>query len=181
MDSTTLTSTDTFIRYTSEIAAAITLPAAARALVGSAPLTTPQTVAVTTACGALATRIALLRFIAGPSDADPDAVTGIDPFTEPMPAALLGGGPPPDRARVRLAGDRCVESWRRWSGAAGSGQSVGGVAGALGLGAWCSWALGSELRATIRARYALDLCPADSLAMLVLRACRARRRPTWSA
>lgn len=179
MDSQTLSPPDPFIRYSHEIAAAVTVPAAARALVGASALTTAEAAAVTTACGALSTRIALLRFLAVPGAADPGAVRGHDPFTEPMPPALLGRGPMPDRDRVRLAGDRCVEAWRTWIADAGSGQSPVGVAGALSLAAWCSWALGSELRASTRARYALDLAADDPLATLVLRACRARRRAAW--
>ncbi|PZE65703.1 hypothetical protein [Curtobacterium sp. MCBD17_021] len=179
MDTTTPTSAAPFLRHSHEIAAAITLRAGARALVGPAPLSAAAAVVVTTTCGALATRIALLRFLADPSPADASGLTGVDPFTEPMPAALLGRGPAPDPDRVRRAGDRCVEAWRAWSRTGGSGQTVVGVAGALALGAWCSWALGSELRAATRARYALDLGADDPLATLVDRMCRTRRPPAW--
>jgi hypothetical protein len=168
-----------FIRYSHEIAAAITLPAGARALIAPGPLTVAGGVAITTACAALSTRLALLAFLADPHADEPIGITGHDPFTEPIPPALLGRGPAPDRDRVRRAGDRCVEAWRRWSQTDDSGQSVVGVSGALGLGAWCAWALGSELRAATRARYALDLRDDDPLARLVLRSCGVHVRPAW--
>jgi hypothetical protein len=179
MDTTTANRPTSSRRYSHEIAAAVTLRAAARALVDPTPLTTAGAVAVTTSCGALASRIALLRFLAGPAPPAPTSVVPVDPFREGMPVALLGGGPPPDRARVRLAGDRSVECWRTWTRTDDGGQTAVGVAGALALGAWCSWALGSELRAATRARYALDVRGDDPLAMLVDRLCRTRRGPAW--
>jgi hypothetical protein len=168
-----------FVRHSHEIAAAVTLPSGARALVATGPLTAAGSIAVTTACAALSTRVALLRFLADPDADEPIGITGHDPFTEPLPPALLGRGPVPNRERVRRAGDRCVEAWRRWSQDRDSGQSVVGVGGALGLGAWCAWALGSDLRATTRARYALDLRGDDPLARLVLRSCSVGVRPAW--
>jgi hypothetical protein len=121
----------------------------------------------------------LLRFLADPGPVHTTTVSAVDPFTEPMPSALLGRGPAPDRGRVRSAGDRCVDAWRVSLAEVGRGRPDVGVAGALALGAWCSWALGSELRATTRARYALDLAADDPLATLVLRMCRLRRRAAW--
>ncbi|PZE80867.1 hypothetical protein [Curtobacterium sp. MCBD17_032] len=194
MDSTTAKRPASSPRYSHEIAAAVTLPAAARALVDTAALTTADAIAVATGCGALATRIGLLRFLADPDRVASGTVAPVDPFCDGMPAALVGRGPSPDRDRLRHAGDRCVESWRIMTrtadgvrathgvppvvAVAGVSGAVG-VAGALALGAWCSWALGSELRAATRARYALDLRADDPLAMLVDRLCRIRRRPAW--
>ncbi|PZF14731.1 hypothetical protein DEJ25_03505 [Curtobacterium sp. MCPF17_011] len=178
-DTSTGPTTPTSPRHSHEIAAAVTLPSAARALVAPGPLTTAGGIAVTTACGALSTRVALLGFLADPDADDPIGISGHDPFTDPMPSALLGSGPEPDRDRVRRAGDRCVDAWRQWSGDRDSGQSVVGVGGALGLGAWCAWALGAELRAETRARYALDLRADDPLAQLVLRSCTLGIRAAW--
>ncbi|PYY35207.1 hypothetical protein DEJ16_08305 [Curtobacterium sp. MCJR17_055] len=180
METTTIsTTTDPYTRHTREIAAAVTLPAAARALVAPEDLSASGAVAVTTACGALATRLALVRFLADPGPMDAADVRPLDPFSEPTPSALHGSGPEPDRDRVRTAGDRCVEAWRRWTRSSDSGLSEIGVAGALALGAWCSWALGSELRATTRARHALAVRADDPLAGLVLRTCRAGARAAW--
>jgi hypothetical protein len=172
-------STTTFPRYSHEIAAAVTLPSGARALVAPGPLTVAGGIALTTACAALSTRLALLAFLADPDVDEPTGITGHDPFTDPMPPALVGSGPEPDRERVRRAGDRCVDAWRRWSQDRDSGQSVVGVAGALGLAAWCAWALGSEARARTRSRYALDLRGDDPLAHLVLRSCTLGVRAAW--
>ena len=168
-------------RHSHEIAAAITLPSAARALVAPASLTAAGGIALTTACAALSTRLALLAFLADPDTDEPTGIRGHDPFTDPMPPALLGSGPEPDRDRVRRAGDRCVEAWRFWTQDGDSGQSVVGVGGALGLGAWCAWASGSGLRAETRARYALDLRDDDPLAQLVLRSCTLGVRTRWRA
>jgi len=169
----------TFLRYSHEIAAAVTLPSGARALVAPGPLTAAAGIALTTACAALSTRLALLAFLADPQADEPMGITGHDPFTEPTPPALVGAGPEPDRERVRRAGDRCVDAWRLWTQDRGSGQSVVGVAGALGLGAWCAWAVHAEARAATRARYALDLRSQDPLARLVLRSCTLGVRAVW--
>ena len=173
------TSDTTFVRYSHEIAAAVTLPSGARALVAPGPLTAAAGIALTTACAALSTRLALLAFLADPQADEPIGITGHDPFTEPTPPALVGSGPEPDRERVRRAGDRCVDAWRLWTQDRGSGQSVVGVAGALGLGAWCAWAVHAEARAATRARYALDLRSQDPLARLVLRSCTLGVRAVW--
>ncbi len=143
------------------------------------PLTAAAGIALTTACAALSTRLALLAFLADPQADEPIGITGHDPFTEPTPPALVGSGPEPDRERVRRAGDRCVDAWRLWTQDRGSGQSVVGVAGALGLGAWCAWAVHAEARAATRARYALDLRSQDPLARLVLRSCTLGVRAVW--
>jgi len=169
----------TSLRYSHEIAAAVTLPSGARALVAPGPLTAAAGIALTTACAALSTRLALLAFLADPQADEPIGITGHDPFTEPTPPALVGSGPEPDRERVRRAGDRCVDAWRLWTQDRGSGQSVVGVAGALGLGAWCAWAVHAEARAATRARYALDLRSQDPLARLVLRSCTLGVRAVW--
>lgn len=173
------TSDTTFVRYSHEIAAAVTLPSGARALVAPGPLTAAAGIALTTACAALSTRLALLAFLADPQADEPIGITGHDPFTEPTPPALVGAGPEPDRERVRRAGDRCVDAWRLWTQDRGSGQSVVGVAGALGLGAWCAWAVHAEARAATRARYALDLRSQDPLARLVFRSCTLGVRAAW--
>ena len=171
-------------RYPREIAAAVTLRAAASALVAPGAPEPPGAgaVALVTACGALATRLALIRFIAGASDVDPGEVRPVDSFTEPTPDALHGVGPAPDRDRVRLAGDRCVAAGPRWRDdhSVPDADAEIGVAGALALGAWCSWALGSEAKAAVRARYALDVNPLDPLAGLVLRSTKAGSGPTWA-
>ncbi|KQO64692.1 hypothetical protein [Curtobacterium sp. Leaf261] len=170
---------DTLYRYyPREVAAHVTLGAAAAALVrhDDHPMGPGESVAVTTACAALATRLGLLRHVVDP------AVPAV-PFTvwhEQLPAALLGTGTIPDRDRVVVAGDRCVAAWRRWATSAGTAaDDVGGVAGALALGSWCSWATRSAAQARTRARYALDVDPSDPLARLVLGWCRARHGPAW--
>lgn len=193
MTSTTRRPPSTLVRYPREIAAAVTLRAACGALVAPSPprgaggpaedevLTRPQAVAVTTACGALATRFALVGFLAARGRPDPGTVVPFDPFRDPTPPALGGSGPEPDRARLRLAGDRCAAAWRTWraDGAVGADVAIG-AAGALALGAWCAWALGSSARAEVRARYALDARPDDPFGWLVLRAVRAGHGPAWT-
>lgn len=180
----------TLVRYPREIAAAVTLRAACVALVapeaatgggtGAEALARPQAVAVATACGALATRFALVGFLAARDRPDPRTVVPFDPFHDPTPPALGGSGPEPDRARLRLAGDRCASAWRTWraDGAPGGDVAVG-AAGALALGAWCAWALGSSARAEVRARHALDSRPDDPFGWLVLRAVRSGHGPAW--
>lgn len=169
------------VRYPREIAAAITLPAAAAALVapGGGPPSTAASVAVTTACGALATRIALVRFIADRDAPDPRSIRAFDPFSDPTPPELRGCGVEPDRSRVRTAGDRCADAWRSWRAQGSAADSAAGAAGALALGSWCSWALGSPARAETRARYALETCADDPLAGLVLRSVLAGSAPSW--
>ncbi|WP_267424514.1 MULTISPECIES: hypothetical protein [unclassified Curtobacterium] len=164
-----------------EIAAAVTLPVAAAALVapGTAPLDRRGGAAVSTACVALATRMALIPFIAAPADRIPMVIRPFDPFHDPTPLALQGAGPAPDRDRLRRAGDRCVGPWQDWRLRGCPEDERLGVAGALALGAWCSWALGSPERARARARHALDAVPTDALAGLVLRSVRARTAPAW--
>ncbi|MET3635410.1 MULTISPECIES: hypothetical protein [Curtobacterium] len=179
----------TQLRYPREIAAAVTLRAACAALVAPSPdgdavvadaLARPQAVAVVTACGALATRFALVGFLAARGRPDPGTVVPFDPFRDPTPPALGGSGPEPDRARLRLAGDRCAAAWRTWraDGAVGGDVAVG-AAGALAMGAWCAWALGSSARAEVRARHALDTRPDDPFGWLVLRAVRSGHGPAW--
>jgi len=136
-------------------------------------------VAVITACAALAPRIALLAFLAARGTPDPRTVRAFDPFRDPVPDAMLGAGPEPERERVRTAGDRCVQSWRAWRNDEGTADAASGAAGALSVAAWCSWALGSPVRAQTRARYALDIRPDDPLAALVLRSVRAGSGPAW--
>lgn len=167
--------------YPREIAAAMTLRPAAAALVAppTVPLTDGAGVAVTTACGALATRIALVEFLSDPDTPAPPSIRPFDPFGSSTLPGLHGVGPGPDRGRLRTAGDRCVEAWRRWRLGPGACDDVIGVAGALALGAWCSWALGSSARAITRARYAVDLVPDDPLAGVVLRSASADRGPSW--
>ncbi|QCR43673.1 hypothetical protein C1N91_09135 [Curtobacterium sp. SGAir0471] len=187
------------MRYPREIAAAVTLRAACAALVAPSPpsasfapqragasagdevLARPQAVAVTTACGALATRFALVGFLASRGRPDPGTVVPFDPFRDPTPPALGGSGPEPDRARLRVAGDRCAAAWRTWraDGAVGGDVAIG-AAGALALGAWCAWALGSSARAEVRARHALDTRPDDPFGWLVLRAVRSGHGPGWA-
>lgn len=169
------------VRWPREIAAAVTLPAAAAALVapGTDVLPRPARIAVTTACAALASRLALLDFLAAPGRPDPRAVRPFDPFSGPVPDALLGVGPSPDRDRIRLAGDRCAEAWRAWRADDPAADSTSGAAGALAVAAWCAWALGSSARAQTRARYAIDLQADDPLAGLVLRTVLAGNEPVW--
>ncbi|MBE7162788.1 MAG: hypothetical protein INR72_16230 [Williamsia herbipolensis] len=164
--------------YPREVAAAVTLRAGAAALVASAPRPS-DTAAITTACGALATRLALIAFVARVDRPDPRSIVAFDPYTDRLPSALHGVGPAPDRDRIRLAGDRCVDAWRRWRAGDVPTASPHGVAGALAVAAWCSWALGSEARAMTRARHATDVRPDDPLADLVHRTCRARVAPSW--
>ena len=178
---TARTHPDAGVRYPREIAAAVTLPAACAALVtpGTAPLPRTAAIAVTTACAALATRLALVSFLAAADRPEPRSVRPHDPFHEPTPPALLGLGPAPDRDRLRTAGDRCADAWRQWRSADATADTSDGSAGALSVAAWCSWALGSPVRAQIRARYALDVRPDDPLAGLVLRSVRAGSVPGW--
>lgn len=178
---TTRSHPDAVVRYPREIAAAVTLPAACAALVapGGGPPSRTASIAVVTACGALSTRLALIRFLTAPGPVDPRAVTPFDPFCDPTPPALQGFGPEPDRARLRTAGDRCADSWRRWRAEEPSADSAAGAAGALAVAAWCSWALGSAARAQTRAQHALDTRADDPLADLVLRSVRAGSGPVW--
>lgn len=173
---------DSAVRFPREIAAAVTLPAAAAALVapGDGPLRATAATAVVTACGALATRMALVDFLAAPGVRDPRTLRAFDPFHDDTPPALSGIGPRPSRSRLRTAGDRCVEAWRTWHVQDGPADGTAGAAGALALAAWCAWALGSAARAETRARYALDVRDDDALAGLVLRSVLADSRPTWS-
>lgn len=181
-------SPEQYVHHPREIAAAVTLTAAAAALVapaahrhplGPAALSSGQAAAIATACGALATRIALVRVIAAESGSAPRRVSPHDPFSQAPPLALRGRGGAPDRDRVRLAGDRCAAVWHAWKQQGAPTDERVGVAGALALGAWCAWALGSDAAAAVRARYALDTSPRDPLAALVLRSVRAGAGPTW--
>ena len=173
-------------RYPREIAAAVTLRAACAALVApaSAPDGRPagrwQAATVRTACGALATRFAILRFLTAVERPDPRTVVPFDPFHEPTPPALRGAGPAPDPAVVRIAGDRAAASWQAWrrDGPATVDDAIA-AAGALAVGAWCAWALGSSARAEVRARHALDTRPDDPLAALVLRSVQLGVGPSW--
>ena len=180
--STAHTPDHTAVRFPREIAAAVTLPAAAAALVtsGVGAGSRVGAIAIVTACGALSTRMALVPFLAARDQPDPRAIRGFDPFDDPTPPALHGLGPEPDRARLRTAGDRCAEAWRVWRAEGGQVDSSAGAAGALALGAWCAWALGSWARAETRARYALETRADDPLAGLVLRSVLAGSAPTWA-
>jgi len=178
---TTRSAHDHAVRYPREIAAAVTLRAACAALVEPGPGHGPRaaSAAVVTACSALATRLAVVRFLADPGSPSPRSVRPLDPFTEPTPAGLLGTGPRPVAPRVRTAGDRCTDAWRTWRADGAAGDAVRGAAGALSVAAWAAWALGSVARAETRARYALDLRSDDPLAGLVLRSVLAGARPAW--
>lgn len=139
-----------------------------------------RAITVTTACGALATRFAMIAFLADPGVPDARQVVPFDPFRDPTPPALSGSGPEPVRARLRTAGDRCASAWRVCRSAGPpDGDAAVGAAGALALGAWCAWAIGSSARAEVRARHALDTHPDDPLAWLVLRAVRVGHEPEW--
>lgn len=166
-------------RFSHEIAAAVTLRPAAAALV--APNGTPPPALVATACAALVTRLTLITFLADPDDPAASAIRLHDPFADPVPDALHGLGPTPDRARLERAGDRCVDAWRSWSAGDAPDLDRRGVAGALGVAAWCSWALGQPHRAVVRAGHALDVSPTDPLAGLVRRTCDAGVGPAWAA
>lgn len=172
---------DTLYRHhPREVAAHVTLGAAAAALIrpGEAPLGPGESVAVTTACAALVTRLGLLAHVVDVTR----PVAPVELWHERLPEALLGRGPRPDRDRVVVAGERCVAAWRRWATSEGSAaDDVGGVAGALSLGAWCSWAIRNAAQARTRAQYALDVDPADPLARLVFGWCRARQGPAWES
>ncbi|MCJ1713794.1 hypothetical protein [Curtobacterium sp. VKM Ac-2922] len=173
--------TDQYVRYPREIAAAVTLPAAAVALVAPGPptVTTATAAAVATACGALATRMALVRVLAGHDVVTARTVQPYDALRDAPPQALRGLGPKPDADRVRVAGDRCAAVWHTWKAEGSPRDERVGVAGALALGAWCAWALGSAPRAQVRAEYALDAVPSDPMAALVLRSVLAGSAPTW--
>ncbi|MGN7189751.1 MULTISPECIES: hypothetical protein [unclassified Curtobacterium] len=173
-------------RYPREIAAAVTLRAACAALVApTSPADVPHTdrlrsATVRTACGALATRFAILRFLTAVDRPDPRTVVPFDPFREPTPPALRGEGPAPDGAVVRSAGDRLTAAWQAWrrDGPSSVDDAIA-AAGALAVGAWCAWALGSSARAEVRARHALDTWSDDPLAALVLRSVRLGVGPSW--
>lgn len=169
------------VRYPREIAAAVTLPAAAAALLAPGPgvLSHAGAVAVTTACAALSTRFALIEALGARDAPDPRTVVPFDPFHDPTPVALCGHGPEPDRGRLRVAGDRCAAAWRWWRAEDPVPDAATGAAGALALAAWCAWALGSEARAQTRAQYALETQRDDPLARLVLRSVRAGSAPSW--
>lgn len=178
---TTRTLDEAAVRYPREIAAAVTLPAACAALVAphDGPLPRTAAVAVLTACAALAPRFALIDFLAARDHPDPRGVTAFDPFLDDTPPALRGWGPEPDRARIRIAGDRCAEAWQWWRSEDPSADIGSGAAGALAIASWCSWALGSTARAQTRAQHALDTCASDPLAAVVLRSVRAGSGPAW--
>jgi hypothetical protein len=176
-----------FVRYPREIAANVTLRAAAAALVapGADPPSRGASIATTTACAALQTRLALMELLADPAIADPAeaavAVGGlraVDAFAG-TPAALNGDGVRPAMGVLRRAGDRCVAAWRRWSLDRDAPDDPVGVGGALAVAAWCSWAVGEYDRAVVRARHAQDVCATDPLAQLVLRVCRRGLEPAW--
>lgn len=170
-----------YVRHPREIAAAVTLPVAAAALVASGSAMPQQAgrAAVATACAALVTRMALIRFIAAAAGAEPTEIEPFDPFHDATPTALHGIGAAPDRQRLRVAGARCVDVWHWWRQHGSLPDDRVGVAGAVALGAWCSWALGSLAQAEVRAQYAIDTVATDALAGLVQRSCRAGRQPTW--
>lgn len=174
-------STSPFVRHPREIAAAVTLPVAAAALVapGTALLDAAGRSAVATACAALATRMALVRFVGAASGPDLEAVRPFDPFVDPTPLALHGRGPEPSRDRIRTAGERSTAVWHGWKQQGSPRDERRGVAGAVALGAWCSWAIGSLTEAEVRSGYALDVVPDDALAVLVLRSARAGARSSW--
>ncbi|WP_420367898.1 hypothetical protein [Curtobacterium sp. L1-20] len=178
---TSRTSPEAAVRYPREIAAAVTLPAACAALVTHrpGPLLAREAIAVLTACGALAPRLALLAFLTARDRPDPRSVVPFDPFHDPTPPALHGAGPEPDRDRVRTAGDRCAAAWQWWRAEDRSADTAVGAAGALATASWCAWALGSGARAETRARYALETRSDDPLAGLVLRSVRAGSAPAW--
>lgn len=178
---TTRTLDEAAVRYPREIAAAVTLPAACAALVapGAGPLPRTAAIAVLTACGALAPRFALIDFLAARDEPEPRGIVAFDPFHDETPPALRGWGPEPDRARVRIAGDRCAEAWQRWRTEDPSADTATGAAGALAIASWCSWALRSTARAQTRAQHALDTCASDPLAAVVLRSVRAGSGPVW--
>jgi hypothetical protein len=168
------------VHHPREVAANVTLGAAARALARppGPPLRDGEAVAITTACTALMTRLALVADI-GRAAGTPSHVGAV---MWELPDALSGIGPDPSAVVIRTAGERCVAAWRRWVSAGGdAGDEPDGVAGALAVAAWCSWATRRAAEARIRARYALDVDPSDPLAELVLRSCRARRGPRWTA
>lgn len=173
--------TDPYIRHPREIAAAVTLPAAAVALTAPGPPTVSAAgaAAITTACGALATRIALVRHLADPNAPEPRRIRPYDPIHEGPPLALRGSGPAPDAEALRVAGERCAATWRAWRAQGAPDDERIGVAGALALGAWCAWALGSGPRAEVRARHALETDPHDPMAALVLRSVLADSAPAW--
>lgn len=174
-------SSSPFVRHPREIAAAVTLPVAAAVLVapGTALLDAAGRSAVATACAALATRMALVRFIGAASGPDLRAVRPFDPFTDPTPSAFHGRGPAPSRDRIRTAGARCTAVWHGWKQQGSPRDERRGVAGAVALGAWCSWAVGALTEAEVRAGYALDVVPDDALALVVHRSARAGARPEW--
>ncbi|MBT2503315.1 hypothetical protein [Curtobacterium sp. ISL-83] len=178
---TTRSVPDAAVRFPREIAAAVTLPAACAALVAADPaaLRPAAAIAVLTASAALATRLAIVEFLAAPGSPDPRAVRSFDPFSDPMPAGLQGVGPEPDRDRLRRAGERATAAWQFWRTDDPAPDTTVGAAGALSIGAWCAWALGSSARAETRARYALETRADDPLAGLVLRSVLARSAPTW--
>ncbi len=180
--SSTRSEHDRTVRYPREIAAAITLRAACAALTAGPPdgrVPDTGTIAVLTSCAALATRFALLEHLADPTDPDPRTVVPFDAFADRLPPALIGSGPEPDRARLRVAGDRAAHAWRVWRAGDDPEGCARGAAGALSLGAWCAWALGSGARAQTRAVYALETAADDPLASLVLRMVRCGVAPAW--
>jgi len=170
----------TYQHYPREVAAQVTLGAAGAALTAAVPPGPGACVAITTACAALVTRLGLVEYLGVVADRAADAV--VRPVDAPfaLPERLYGRGAPPSAERLAEGGERCVAAWRRWATSAGTAaDDPRGVAGALGLAAWCAWALGSTARARTRARYALDIDHTDPLAELVVRWCRNRQGPTW--
>ena len=160
----------------------MTLRAACAALTdgpADGPLAPPAAIAVLTSCGALATRFAILEYLADPDDPDPRTAVPFDAFSDRLPPALTGSGPVPDRRRVRTAGDRAADAWRMWRSGDDPHGSARGAAGALSIAAWCAWGLGSAERARTRAVYALETAADDPLASLVLRMVRCEVGPTW--
>ncbi|MFZ7088598.1 hypothetical protein [Curtobacterium sp. RRHDQ10] len=179
-NSRTTTSGQGHRRYPREIAASVTLGAAARALArpSGGPLVSGECVAITTACTALRTRLALVADVGRPVGAASD----VQLVTWVLPDALTGAGTAPSAMVLRTAGDRCVAAWQRWATSGGrAADDPGGVAGALAVAAWCSWGTRRCPEALTRASYALDIDPTDPLALLVQRWCRLGRRPAWTA
>lgn len=180
--STTRSEHDRAVRYPREIAAAVTLRAACAALTdgpADLPLAPLAAVAVLTSCTALATRFAILEHLADPDDPDPRTAVPFNAFVDRLPPALTGAGPIPDRARLRLAGDRAADAWRMWRAGDDPHGCSRGAAGALSVAAWCAWGLGSAERARTRAVYALETAADDPLASLVLRMVRCGVAPGW--
>lgn len=89
-------------------------------------------------------------------------------YPDAVAAFMMGQGPRPDVKRL--------EAGLKWARLAASG----GMAGALSVCAWISWALGRSTHALRYAEMALEVDPSHGFARIVHTFCQAGRVPDWA-